>query len=196
MMPLICFFLSFFLPEEELKSGLRVGMRERHVLSAACLLAYIFFCFRRRMARALTASCAGPGLVLLICSLYLKSSASSFFIFSSTVSPLLFICTTTKTSSYKHGCRPRHYIYLVAFHPLPLGLAPPLVYPQIELLGLYLREIRNKNSCSNSRLIVCTKTKQEEEEEQGEETNPFRGLLHCRSRSLILLRTEDTLHRY
>lgn len=89
-----------------------------------------------------------------------------------------------------------YYTYLVAFHPLPLGLAPPLVYPQIELFGLYLREIRNKHSCSSSRLIVCTKPKQEEEEEEGEETNPFRGLLHGRSRSLILLRTEDTLHRY
>ncbi len=172
------------------------GRDERETYAKRCLLAYIFFCFRRRMARALTASCAGPGLVLLICSLYLKSSASSFFIFSSTVSPLLFICTTTKTSSYKHGCRPR-LLYLSRRFPSPsLGLAPPLVYPQIELLGLYLREIRNKNSCSSSRLIVCTKPKQEEEEEQGEETNPFRGLLHGRSRSLILLRTEDTLHRY
>jgi hypothetical protein len=88
-----------------------------------------------------------------------------------------------------------YYMYLVAFHPLPLGLAPPLVYPQIELL--YLREIRNKNSCSSSRLIFCTKPKQEEQQQQqGEETNPFSGLLHGRSRSLILLRTEDTLHRY
>jgi len=58
-----------------------------------------------------------------------------------------------------------YYMYLVAFHPLPLGLAPPLVYPHIELLGLYLREIRNKNSCSSSRLMVCTKPKQEEEEQ-------------------------------
>jgi hypothetical protein len=94
---------------------------------------------------------------------------------------------------------PGYYTYLVAFHPLPLGLAPPLVYPQVELLGLYLREIRNKNSLSSSsssRLIVCTKSKQEEQQQQGEETNPFRGLLHGRSRSLILLRTEDTLHRY
>lgn len=55
--------------------------------------AYIFFCFKIRIARALIASCAGPGLVFLICSRYLKSSPSSFFIFSSTVSPRLFICT-------------------------------------------------------------------------------------------------------
>jgi hypothetical protein len=59
---------------------------------------HIFFCFSKRMARAFTASCAGPGLVLLICSLYLTSSASSFLIFSSTVSPLLFICKQKKTT--------------------------------------------------------------------------------------------------
>jgi hypothetical protein len=34
----------------------------------------------------------------LICSLYLTSSASSFLIFSSTVSPLLFICKQKKTT--------------------------------------------------------------------------------------------------
>jgi hypothetical protein len=74
------------------------------------------------------------------------------------VSPLLFICTTTKTSSYKHGCRPR-LLYLSRRFPSPsLGLAPPLVYPQIELLGLYLREIRNKNSCSSSRQKKLTRS--------------------------------------
>jgi hypothetical protein len=34
------------------------------------------------------------------------------------VSPLLFICTTTKRSSYKHGCRPR-LLYLSRRFPSP-----------------------------------------------------------------------------
>lgn len=55
------------------------------------LATYTRFCLRILMALALTASCAGPGLVFLIFSLYLLSSASSFLIFSSTVSPLLVI---------------------------------------------------------------------------------------------------------
>lgn len=61
---------------------------------------YILFCLRTLIARDLTASCAGPGLVFLICSLYRASSASSLFIFSSTVSPLLFICKSLHTNKY------------------------------------------------------------------------------------------------
>jgi len=79
---------------------------------------YIFFCFSKRMARAFTASCAGPGLVLLICSLYLTSSASSFFIFSSTVSPLLFICKKKKTTpGTENVCESQNGLHLHPTHP-------------------------------------------------------------------------------
>ena len=53
---------------------------------------HIRFCFRTLIARAFSASWAGPGRAFLICSLYLASSLSSFLIFSSTLSPLLPIC--------------------------------------------------------------------------------------------------------
>ncbi len=79
---------------------------------------YIFFCFSKRMARAFTASCAGPGLVLLICSLYLTSSTSSFLIFSSTVSPLLFICKQKKTTPRTENvCESQNGLHLHPTHP-------------------------------------------------------------------------------
>lgn len=94
-------------------------------------MSYIRFCFKTRMALAFTASWAGPGLVFLICSLYLASSVSSLLILSSTLSPLLFIWREKTGTENKSDfnclnlylkCKPKILWFSIIHHKLTFYL--------------------------------------------------------------------------
>lgn len=70
---------------------------------------YIRFCLRTFTARTLMASRAGPGLVFLICSLYLLSAASSLLILSSTVSLRLLLCAHIHAHTQQRTCNKNRF---------------------------------------------------------------------------------------
>ena len=99
-----------FVPKKRNMYSLHKCIFKKHVIQRKHYKAinggtHIFFCFKTRIARAFTASWAGPGRVFFICSLYFISSRSSFLIFSSTDSPRFPICTMSSGIHSKHKTR-------------------------------------------------------------------------------------------